>query len=304
LVLPLAAEKKPPKPDTLAAVPITELPAAPKIDVATKPPEPEPKVESPPEPEEPSIDRVVWRDRLAFRDRSSFPEQQEEFVEPVENVESVKETEEAIEESSNLQREPDETEQTTPQKELISDRSSTPNLETPTPPVPPKQRIKQKIETTSQTEEEKQEAIRQEIEVASENIEENLKDNIESVEGSVSSDTDAILGFLAFAKNYKDYLFDTSDRPKPEKIIVLFQVQDSESFDPTTIYNDFVKSKILNQNHRIEEAKPSLLHEDGKIYQVLVNDKPYYSVEILPVIDSNNGKTWATILAFWNPALP
>lgn len=313
LVLPLAAEKKPPKPDTLAAVPITELPAAPKIDVATKPPEPEPTVESLPEPEEPSFDRVVWRDRSAFRDRSSFPQQQEEFVEPVEDVESVEETEEAIEESSNLQSvEPEETDRKTPQKELISDRSSNPNSETPPKPLPAKPPVK--TSDPPPTPQEIQEKAGVIIQQTSQKIEDNAikmfeKDQETAGEeeskqiGSILTKEEDILNWLYIGNpNLKNYLFDENDRLKPDNLMIIAK----QGYSLQKIYDEFVDPYIKDfVDPHISEKKLDInsqpsQNQEGMIYQVEIDEIPYYSVEVISI--KQGDKIFGTIVAFWNPA--
>jgi hypothetical protein len=128
LTLPLAAQKEPPKPETLAAVPITAIPAETTTISSPKQPEPEQTVKSLPQPDQPSVqkseslfDRFPSRNWSSFPERvESFPRQPKEQEEPVEEIEKVEETEEAIEKSSDsratqVSRIVDTTESTEPQ---------------------------------------------------------------------------------------------------------------------------------------------------------------------------------------------
>jgi hypothetical protein len=107
LSLPMAAQKAPPKPETLAAVPITAIPAETTAISSPKRPEPEQTVKSPPQPDEPSFEASLFprfpsQQFSSFPDRvESFPKQLKEQEEPVEEIETIEETEEAIEKSSD-----------------------------------------------------------------------------------------------------------------------------------------------------------------------------------------------------------
>jgi hypothetical protein len=98
LILPLAAQKEPPKPETLATIPIAELPAEPTAESSSKLPESEPTVQAPPPASKPSIEEFEpLFDQFPSRKWSSFPERVESFPrgpeEPVEELETEASTE-------------------------------------------------------------------------------------------------------------------------------------------------------------------------------------------------------------------
>lgn len=314
LSLPLAAQKEPPKPETLAAVPITAIPAETTATSSPELPEPEPTVKSPPQPDESSVreseslfDRFPSRNWSSFPERvESFPRQPKEQEEPVEEIEKVEETEEAIAESSNLQsKESEETETTRIQKESIPDDSSIQNPETSSLPVPNKPRLNppetpppaediqypasQRIIQTSQ-------AIENDLTKALEEAQEKAgSDGTEQI-GSVVTDPENIAIFYVQEQSLKEYLFDEENKLKPEKLML---ITDQKKYsDPQKIYDDFVSPKISERNSEVI-PKPSP-HEGGTIYQVNMDGKPYYSVEIIPVKDSEGKKILGNILAFWN----
>jgi hypothetical protein len=320
LTLPLAAQKETPKPETLAAIPITALPAEATATSSPKLPEPEQTVKSPPQPDEPSFQESLF-DRFPSRNGSSFPERVESFPrqpkeqeEPVEEIEKVEETEEAIEESSNLQsKESEETEKTRIQQESIPDDSSIQNPETPSSPVPNKPRLNPP--ETPPPAEDIQEKAGQIIQQTSQKIEEELtkalaeaeeKEAEETTEdpdqprrglegGSIVKNSDEIIPWVEGNKSLKDYLFDENNQPRPEKMILI--ADQDKDFDSQKIYDDFVSPKIFNQNSAVT-SQPSQ-HEGGMMYKVKIDEKLYYAIEIIP-IKNWNGEIFGNILAFWN----
>lgn len=150
LSLPLAAEKEPPKPETLAAVPIAALPAEPTVESSAELPEPEPTVQQPPQqpPQQPEplfeefkplFDRFPSRQFSSFSDRSNpFPGQ------PVERVQDTENTLEAPSEHTETQvrrvveTKTSTTESTEPETPPQTTRSDTDKFE---PPLKPKPRL-------------------------------------------------------------------------------------------------------------------------------------------------------------------
>ncbi|MGB3237670.1 MAG: hypothetical protein WBB29_05190 [Geitlerinemataceae cyanobacterium] len=151
LSLPLAAKKDPPKPETLAAVPIAALAAVPAVETSTERPEPEPTVVQPPpqpppqppepvfEEFEPLFDRFPSRQFSSFRDRTNPSPKQ-----PVERAEDTEKTLEAPSEHSETQVHPvvdiktSTTEFTQPETPPQKTRIDTDNFE---PPLKPKPRL-------------------------------------------------------------------------------------------------------------------------------------------------------------------
>lgn len=315
LSLPLAAQKAPPKPETLAAVPITAIPAETTATSSPKPPEPEQTVKSPSQPDEPSFEASLFprfpsQQFSSFPDRvESFPKQLEEPEEPVEEIETVEETEETSEESNELQPKESEEIQKPLIQESIPDDSSVKNPEKPSSPAPDKPRLNPP--ETPQPAENIQEKASQRITQTSQAIENDLikaleealkeaqeeagSDRTEQI-GSVVTNLEDIASFYVKEQSLKEYLFDAENKPKPEKLML---ITDQKKYsNPQKIYENFVSPKISDQNSEVI-PKPSQ-HEGGTIYQVKMDGKPYYSVEIIPVKDSEGKDILGNILAFWN----